>query len=110
MPVDIRIRMLDRDSPLLVPPIRLPEHLAIDHAEPVLAPEIDVDFGPVAVVANLLRIEHQRAVDTGAGDVGPQAGFLDDGAIAFGELLAELADVNIVLAHENFAERRETSC
>jgi len=65
-----------RDSPLLVPPVRLREHAAIDHGEPVVAPEIDVDFRPVTVVLNLFRIEHQRTVDTGAGDVGLQPDFL----------------------------------
>src|SRR5882762_4827422 len=109
MLVDVSILMLDGDSPLLVPPVRLREHAAIDHGEPVVAPEIDVDFRPVTVVLNLFRIEHQRTVDTSAGDVGLQAGFLDDGAIALGEFFAEIADVNVVLARENFAERRETS-
>src|SRR3977135_2122017 len=74
--VDIRFGMLHGDRPLFVPPIRLREHAAIDHREPVVAPEIDIDLGPVAVVLNLLGIEHQRAVDSGSNDVGLQAGFL----------------------------------
>src|SRR5205823_9084408 len=96
--VNVGFRVLNGDGPLLVPPIGLREYAAIDHGEPVVPPEIDVDLGPVAVVLNLLRIEHQGAVDAGAGDVGLQAGFLDDGAIAFGEIFAELADVRIILA------------
>src|SRR6266581_1930973 len=105
--VDIRLGMLHGDGPLLVPPIGLRQHSSIDHAKPVVAPEIDVDLGPVAVVLNLLRIEHQDAVDAGAGDVGLQAGFLDDGAIAFGEIFAEFANVRIILAREDLAERRQ---
>src|SRR6266478_9020706 len=93
MLVDVRAGMLNGDGPLLVPPIGLRENATVDHGEPVVTPEIDVDLGPVAIVLNLLRIEHQRAVDAGADDVGLQAGFLDDGAIAFGETLAEFADV-----------------
>src|SRR5215831_5242031 len=68
MLVNVRFGVLYGNGPLLVPPIGLREHAAIDHAEPVVAPEIAVDFGPVAVVANLLWIEHQRAVDSGNGD------------------------------------------
>src|SRR2546430_2241457 len=71
--VDIRLGMLHGDGPLLVPPVGLRQHASIDHAEPVVAPQIDVDLGPVAVVLNFLRIEHQRAVDAGAGDVGQEA-------------------------------------
>src|SRR5467141_1042730 len=105
--VNVGFRVLNGDGPLLVPPIGLREDATIDHGEPIVAPEIDVDLGPVAVVLNLLRIEHQRAVYAGAGDVGLQAGFLDDGAIAFGEILAESADVRITLARQDLAERRQ---
>src|SRR5690348_11703203 len=91
MLVNVSFSVLHRDRPLLIPPIRLSEDAAIDHGEPIVAPEIDVDLGPVTVIANLLRIEHQRAVDTGAGDVGLQTGFLDDGAIAIREFFAEIA-------------------
>src|SRR4029077_5799985 len=72
MTVNVCFGVLNRDGPLLVPPIGLGEHAAIDHAKPVVSPEIDIDLGPVAVVLNLLRIEHQRAVDAGADDVGLQ--------------------------------------
>src|SRR5712664_2094415 len=96
--VDIRFGMLNADSPLLVPPIGLGEHAPIDHAEPVEAPEIDVNLGPIAVVLNLLGIEHQRAVDTRAGNVGLQAGSLDNGAIAFRKSFAEFADVRIIFS------------
>ena len=72
-----------------------------------MAPEIDVNLGPVTVAADFLRIEHQRAVDAGARDIGLQAGFLDDCAIAFGEHFAEIADVSVGFACKDFAERGE---
>src|SRR5690349_710613 len=105
MLIDVRFRMLNRDGPLLVPPIGLREYAAIHHAKPVVAPEIDVDFGPVAVVANFLRVEHEGAVDAGARNIRLQTGLLDDGAIALGKFLAEVADVRIGFAREDFAER-----
>src|SRR5258708_5295372 len=104
MLVDVGFRVLHGDSPLFVPPIRLGKHAAIDHGEPVVAPKIDIDLGPVAVVLDFLRIEHQRAIDASAGDVGLQTRLLDDGAIAFGKSLAELADVGITFARQDFAK------
>src|SRR5690348_7176349 len=107
--IDVRFLVLHGNGPLFVPPIRLGEDAAIDHGEPIVAPEIDINLGPVAIVANFLRVEHQRAVDAGAGDVGPQPGFLDDGAIAFGEFFAEIAHASVGFAREDFAERSEAS-
>src|SRR5580704_14259935 len=98
--VDVGFRVLDGDGPLLVPPIGLRQHAPIDHREPVVAPKIDVDIGPIAIIANFLRVKHQRAVDAGAYDVGLQAGFLDDEAIALGELLAEFTDMRVVLSRK----------
>src|SRR5580692_4221874 len=106
--VDVRFRVLDRDGPLLVPPIWLCEDAAIDHGEPIVAPEVDVDGGPVAIVLDFLGIEHQRAVYARAGDVSLQADLGNDFAIALGEALAQLVGVRVVLAGEHFAERRET--
>src|SRR5580693_655651 len=102
--VNVRFGVLNGDGSLFVPPIRLRQYAAIDHGEPVVAPEIDVNFGPVAVIANLLRIEHKSAVDAGAGDIGFQTGLRDDRAIALGELLAEFSYVRVVFAGEDFAE------
>jgi len=42
----------------------------VHHREPVVPPEVDVDGGPVAVVANFLRIKHERTVYAGTGNVG----------------------------------------
>src|SRR5438477_263948 len=83
-------------------------YAAIDHAEPVVAPEIDVNLGPITVIANLLRIKHQRAIDAGARDIGLQAGLLDDGAVAFGQFFAEFVHVPVAFPRKDFAERRET--
>src|SRR5271155_2239430 len=60
MLVDVRFRVLHGNGPLLIPPIRLGQHAAIDHGEPVLPPEVDVDFGPVAIILNFLGVQHQR--------------------------------------------------
>src|SRR5256885_16717684 len=56
--VNVGFRVLNGNRPLLVPPIGLREDAAIDRGEPVVAPEIDVDLGPVAVVLN--RSEERR--------------------------------------------------
>src|SRR5262249_38286780 len=104
MLVDVCLSVLNGNGPLLIPPIWLSKHAAIHHCEPIVAPKIDVNFGPVAVVLDLLRIEHQRAVNSSAGDVRLQPDFLDDGAIAFGEFLAKLAHVIVVGASEDFAK------
>src|SRR5258706_2917273 len=105
--VDVGCGVLNGDGPLFIPPVGLSQHAAIDHGEPVVAPEIDIDVGPVAIVLNFLRIKHQRAIDAGAGTVSLQAGFLDDVAIALGKSFAELADVRIIFARQDFAESGE---
>src|SRR5216684_4036293 len=107
--VNVGCGMLNGDGPLFIPPIGLCEHAAIDHAEPVVAPEIDIDLGPVTVVLDFLRIKHQRAIDARAGDIGLQAAFFDDDAIAVRKSLAELADVRIIFARQDFAESCEAS-
>ena len=76
--VDVGFGVLNGNRPLLVPPVRLRHHAAIDHAEPVVPPQIDVDGQPVAVVANLLRVEHESAIRPCARDVCLQADFRDD--------------------------------
>src|SRR6267154_1313195 len=105
--VDVGCGVLNGDGPLFIPPIGLCQHAAIDHAKPVVAPQIDINLGPVAVVLNFLRIKHQGAVDAGAGNVGLQTGFLDNGAVALGKSLAELADVRVIFARQDFAESCE---
>src|SRR5271169_2826240 len=89
MLVDVGFRVLDGDGPLLVPPVGLRQDAAVNHREPVVAPKIDVDIGPIAIIANFLRVEHQRAVDSSTYHVGLKPGLLDDSAIAFRELRAE---------------------
>src|SRR6266851_2957873 len=105
--VNVGCGMLNRDGPLFIPPIGLGEDATVDHGEPVMAPEIDINLGPVAIVLNFLWIKHQRAIDAGTGDVSLQAGFLDDVAIAFGKSFAELADVRIIFARQDFAKSGE---
>src|ERR1700740_3756586 len=75
--VDVRLGMLDGDGPLLVPPIGLREYTAIDHAKPVVAPEVDVDGEPVAVIADFFGIEHEHSVGGRNCDVSLQPGFPD---------------------------------
>src|SRR3984957_20073664 len=75
--VDVGFRVLHRNRPLLIPPIRLRHHSAIDHRKPVMAPQVDVDRQPVAIVFDLCRIQHQRAIHAGARDVSLQTGFGD---------------------------------
>src|ERR1035438_2820258 len=107
MLIDVRVGVLDGDGPLLIPPVRLGHYATVDHAEPVVTPEIDIDRGPIAVVANLFRIKHERAVGTSLRDVGLQADFGDGLAISVGESLAELVNVRVVIAGEHFAESGE---
>src|SRR5215469_15987372 len=104
MLVNVGFRVLDGNGPLLVPPIGHGEYAAVDHAEPELPPDVDVDVEPVAIVANFLRIEHQRAVDASAGDIADDAVFPDDVAVAVGEFFAELAHVGVVFARKDMPE------
>src|ERR1700722_8182359 len=102
--VDVGFGVLYRDGPLLVPPVRLCEHAAIHHRKPIMAPQIDIDGGPVTVIANFLRVQHQRTVYSGADYVGLQTYFCHRFAIALGKSLAELADVGVVFTSQNFAK------
>src|SRR5271165_3962938 len=102
--IDVGFGVLHGNGPLLIPPIRHGKNPAVDHPEPELAPEVHVDFRPVAIVANLLGIEHQRAIYSCTGDVALNSGFLDNRAIALSQFLAELAYVRIIFAGQNFAE------
>ena len=104
MLVDVRFRVLHRNRPLLIPPVRLRKHAAIHHCEPIVTPQVHIYLRPVAVVLDLLRIEHQRAIHSGACDVGFQSGFADDRAIAFRQRLAQLAHVRVIFARQHFAE------
>src|SRR5512143_2658874 len=104
MLVDISLGMLHRDRTLLIPPVRLRHHAAVDHAEPIMTPEIHVNRFPIAIGANLLGIKHQSSVDAGAGNVSLQAHLADNLAISIGEFLAELVNVRVVLASKNLAE------
>jgi len=90
MLVYVCFSVLDRDRPLLVPPVGLGHYAAVDHGEPVMAPEVDVDGGPVAVVADLFGIEHQRAVGTGLRDVGLKADFRDGLAVSVGKFFCRV--------------------
>src|ERR1700676_576527 len=104
MLVDVRFGVLHRDGPLLVPPVGLREYAAIYHGKPVVAPQIDINGRPVAVIANFLRVQHQRAIYAGANDVGLQTYFGHGFAIALSEFFTELADVRVILASQNFAK------
>ena len=73
--IDIRFAVLHGNGPLLVPPIRLSQHAAIHHGEPIVAPEVDIDLGPIAIIFDFLRIQHERAVDSGAGDISARPAF-----------------------------------
>ena len=53
MLINVRFCVLHRDRPLFIPPIGLRENAAVHHAEPIVPPQIDVNLGPVAIVADL---------------------------------------------------------
>src|SRR5579863_3328588 len=57
---NVGIGVLHRDRPLLIPPVGLRHHAAVDHAEPVMPPEININGLPVAIIHDLFGIEHQR--------------------------------------------------
>src|SRR5579863_967627 len=42
--INVGIHVLHRNRPLLVPPVGLRQHAAVHHGEPVVPPQIDVDF------------------------------------------------------------------
>src|SRR5579862_2898031 len=45
-------------------------HSAIRHCKPVVTPDLTVDLEPIAIIANRLGEEHQRAIRTGARQIG----------------------------------------
>src|ERR1700688_1694995 len=102
--VDVGFGVLYRDSPLLVPPVGLRQHAAIHHRKPIMAPQIDIDGGPVTVIANFLRVQHQGAIYAGADYVSLQTNFSDCFAIALGKFFAEHTNVCVILASQNFAK------
>src|SRR5207244_12916498 len=73
MIVDISFSVLNGNSPLFVPPVRLCHYAPVDHAEPVMAPEVDVYFEPVGGISDLSRIKHKSPTGSSAGDVGLQS-------------------------------------
>src|SRR4029077_10877256 len=75
--VNIRFGVCYGDGPLLIPPIGLGHHAAIDHGKPILPPKVGINREPIAVVAHGLREKHQSAMGAGAGDVGAQARLFD---------------------------------
>ncbi len=104
---NIGLGVLHGDSPLLVPPIRLRQHAAIDHGEPVVPPQDprqswssrdNCEFPSDRASARRLRPRSRRRL---------QPGLLDDRAIAFGKFLAQLLDMRIVFSRQNFTERRQ---
>src|SRR5580698_1572089 len=94
--IDISVGMLDRDRPLLIPPVRLRHHATVHHGEPIVTPEVDVDGCPIAIVADLFGIQHESSVGASAGDVSLQADLGDCLAIAGGKFLAKLVYVSVV--------------
>src|ERR1700722_1570157 len=106
--VDVRFRVLHRDSPLLVPPVGLREHAAIHHRKPVMAPQVDINGGPVTVIANFLWVEHQRTIYAGTDYVSLQTYFRNGFAIALGKFFTELSNVGVIVASQNFAKGRQS--
>src|SRR5215471_5031122 len=75
---DIGVGVLDRDRPLLIPPVRLRHHAAVHHPKPVMTPQIDIDHRPVSIIHDFLRIEHERTVSASLCDVSLQSNFRDN--------------------------------
>src|SRR5580704_7217946 len=88
--------------------MRLRHHSTVHHAEPVVAPEIRVDRNPIAVIANLLRIEHERAISTSACGISLQPNVFNCLAVAIHELFTKPPDVSIVFSSEYDTERGKT--
>src|SRR3954468_6543349 len=82
--VDVGFGVLDRDRPLLIPPVGLGHDATIHHRKPVMPPQVDVNGEPVAVVANFFWIKHQRSISPCADYITLQSRFGNDLAIAVG--------------------------
>src|ERR1051326_160860 len=80
--VDVSFGVLHGNGPLLVPPIGLSENAAINHAEPILTPQISAEREPIAIVADFFVVEHQRPVGARAAHVRLQPSFGNDRAVA----------------------------
>src|ERR1700733_9400195 len=108
MTIDVVHGVCDGERPLLVPPVGLRHNSAIDHAEPVEAPEVGVDGEPLTVVANLLRIEEQRSVRARALDVALDTVGLHDLVVAGNQSFADFGDVGVTLGGEDMMKGGET--
>src|SRR5271156_3759602 len=109
VPVYVRLGVLHGNRPLLVPPVRLRHHATIHHAEPVVPPQVNVNWQPVAVVTNLLRIQHQRSVCSRAGDVTLQSDLSDRPLITLDQLVTKFLDVRVIIPSKHFAESCQPS-
>src|ERR1017187_1593003 len=107
MLVDVRVGVLDGDGPLFIPPEGLGEHAPIGHSKPVLAPEVLVDPYPISVVANFLRVKHQRTIRSSAADVCLETNLGYGLAIAIRQFLTELSDRRVVLPRQHLAKHRK---
>src|SRR5579872_158799 len=107
MLVYVGLGVLHADGPLLIPPVRLRHHSAVDHAEPVMPPQVNINSRPIAVIADLLRIEHQHAIGARLRNVSLQSRLGHRFAISVRQLLAELVHVRVVLPREHLTEGRQ---
>src|SRR5258708_917884 len=102
--VDVSLGMLHRNRPLLIPPVRLAHRSAIHHAKPVMPPQVNVKRQPVAVVTNLLRIQHQRSIRPSTRDIPLQPNFRNGLLISIHQLVTKGFDPRVVSASKHFAE------
>src|SRR5437763_1400794 len=72
-----------------------------------LAPQININGSPIAVVANLLRIKHQRPIRPCLRNVRLQSGLRDRFAVPLSQLFAEFIHMRVILTREHFAEGRQ---
>src|SRR5437870_4488299 len=109
MTIDIHVRVGDRNGPLLVPPVRLAEHPAVDHTEPVVLPQVDVDRNPVAIIPQRLGVEHERAVRSDADRISGEPGGGNDLVVSVDQTPVQPGDVLVGRGYQYLTQGSKTS-
>src|SRR6266436_4405320 len=63
MLLNIGLGVLDGNSPLLIPPVRLRHHTAIDHGEPIVPPQVDVNGALMPYPKEIRTYNDRAAID-----------------------------------------------
>src|ERR1700758_2307981 len=104
MLIDIILRVLDRDRPLVIKSWR-EEDTAVCQEEPVCIREAHVDIPPCTIVTRTLIAEHGTALCTDLGYMHGHIKLFDDADIRVGQLLREVICMRMGFWRKYLGER-----